>query len=320
MKKSRNENNDLIFEDDESTLNSIEIIRKEYFKKSIHSLTYIVIILAIYILYLMITYQSELFGDNVIINMISHSVFSNLTIAWVLFSTTIFLIIYLAKLLYLKFTPSLISFIKQESTSIGFEFEKKHDSGLLFMLLNSISYCILIYMDFDVIQFKNPNIGILFQVVFSMYLVLSVVIPIIWALLIDKYVIKLKDNYFILLDFQFRTRKPTEEDSNLVGIHLTSNKLSSRFDKCGRIIHSRISQRRWLSRKRKSIFNPYLYFREFSTPINFQKQFLNMVLALHEWQEFYGSRIFCFGTTSPLNQVTRKDKFLDYHEFFSFNR
>jgi len=320
MKGSRKRENDLIFEDDESTINSIEIIRKEYFKKSIHSLGYIVIILAINILYLIITYQSELFGNNAIIEAISRSFFSKLTIAWVLFSTSIFLIVYLFKLLSMKFTPSLISFIKKESMNIGFEFEKQHDSGLLFLLLNSISICILIYMDFGVIQFKNPNISILFQVTFSTYLVLSLAIPVIWALLNDRYLIKLKQNYFILCDFQFKIRSPKEDDSNLVGIHLTSNRLSSRFDRCGKIIHSRISQRRWLSRKKKSKINPYLYFREFSTPFNFQKQFLNMVLALNEWQEYYGSRIFCFGTTSPLNQVTRKDKFLDYHEFFSFNR
>ncbi|TFG23193.1 MAG: hypothetical protein EU533_03425 [Promethearchaeota archaeon] len=314
------QDNELIFEDDESTISSIKIIRKEFMKKSIYSLIYIVIILAVYILYLIITYQSELFGNNSIINTISHSVFSKATIAWVLFSTTTFLIIYLIKLLSIKFTPSLISFIKKESTNIGFEFEKKYDSGLLFLLLNSISICILIYMDFGVIQFENPNISIMFQVIFSIYLILSLVIPVIWALLNDKYIIKLKENFFILFDFQFKIRSSKEEDSYLVGIHLTSNKLTSRFDKCGRIIYSRISQRRWLSRKKKSILNPYLYFHEFSTPINFQKQFLNMVLALNEWQVFYGSRVFCFDAQAPLNKIIQKDKFLDYHEFFSFNR
>lgn len=320
MKISREPDNELVFEDDESTITSIEIIRKEFLKKSIHSLTYIVIILVVFILYLIITYQTEIFGNNIIILTISHSFFSKATIAWALFSTTTFLIIYLGKLINLKYTPSLISFIKKESTNIGFEFEKRYDSGLLFLLLNSISICILMYMDFGVIQFENHSLSILFQVIFSIYLVLSLVIPVIWALLNDKYLIKLKDDFFILFDFKFRIRSPKEEDSYLVGIHLTSNRLSSRFDKCGRIIYSRISQRRWLSRKRKFKLNPYLYFREFSTPVNFQKQFLNMVLALNEWQEFYGSRIFCFDTTSPLNQVTRKDKFLDYHEFFSFNR
>ena len=318
--QSRKQDKDLIFEDDESTITSINIIRKEFLKKSISSLIYIIIILTVYIFYLIITYQSDFFGNNILINIISRSVFSNLTIAWVLFSTTTFSIIYLVKILYLKFTPSLISFIKKESTNIGFEFEKKYDSSLLFLLLNSVSICILIYMDFDLIQFENPNFSLLFQVIFFIYLVLSLIIPVIWALLNDKYIIKLKENFFILFDFQFRIRKPKEEDSNLVGIHLTSNRLSSRFDKCGKIIYSRISQRRWLSRKPKSKLNPYLYFHEFSTPINFQKQFLNMVLALNEWQEFYGSRIFCFNAQAPLNKLSQKDKFLDYHEFFNVNR
>ena len=320
MRISRIDNTDLIFEDDESTINSIEIIRKEFFKKTIRSLIYIVIIITIYTLYLIITYQPDLFGNDPVLNTISHTAFSNLTIAWSLFSTTIFSIVYLFKLIYMKFTPSLISFIKNESSNIGFEFEKKYNSSLLFLLLNSISISILIYMDFGVIQFHNSPFDLLFQVTFVLYLVLCLVIPVIWALVNDKYIIKLKENFYIIFDFQFKIRKPNEEDSNLVGIRLTSNRLSSKFDKCGKIVYSRISQRRWLSRRKKSRLNPYLYFHEFSTPINFQKQFLNMALALNEWQEYYGSRILCFNARTPLNLVTRKEKFLDYHEFFGLNR
>lgn len=320
MKRPRKQNVDLIFEDDESTISSIEIIRKEFFKKSIYSLIYILIILSIYVFYLIITYQSDLFGNNTIINVISRSVFSNATIAWILFSTTTFSIIYLSKLLYLKFTPSLISFVKKESSNIGFEFKKKYDSSLLFVILNSISICILLYMDFGIIQFEKSLISILFQVTFIVYLILSLVIPVIWALVNDKYIIKLKENFYILFDFQFKIRRPKEEDSNLVGIHLTSNRLSSRFDKCGKIVYSRISQRRWLSRKGRSKLNPYLYFHEFSTPVNFQKQFLNMALALNEWQKYYGSRILCFNPQEPLNKINRKNKFLDYYEYFKLYR
>ena len=324
MRSTRTSNADLIFEDEESTINSIEIIRKEFFKKTIRSLIYIVIVIVIYTIYLMITYQPNLFGNNIILNTISHTAFSHLTIAWILFSTTIFSIVYLFKLLYMKFTPSLISFIEDESSNIGFAFEKKYNSSLLFLLLNSISISILIYIDFGVIQFHNSPFDLFFQVIFAIYLVSSLIIPIIFALVNDKYIIKLKENFYIIFDFQFKIRKPKEEDSNLVGIRLTSNRLSSKFDKCGKIIYSRISQRRWLSRKKKSKLNPYLYFHEFSTPTNFQKQFLNMALALNEWQEYYGSRILCFNASinarAPLNKVTRKEKFLDYHEFFGFNR
>ena len=324
MRSPKNVDDDLIFEDDESTIKSIEIIRKEFFRKTMRSLIYIAMIITVYTVYLMITFRPNLLGRNTFLNTISHTTFSNLTIGWGLFSTTIFLVVYLLKLIYMKFTPSLISFVKNESSNIGFEFEKKYDSGLLFLLLNSIAICVLIYIDFGLIRIDNSAFFLIFQVIFGIYLVLSLVIPIIWALVNDKYIIKLKENFYIIFDFQFKIRKPKEEDSNLVGIRLTSNRLSSKFDKCGKIIYSRISQRRWLSRKKKSKLNPYLYFHEFSTPTNFQKQFLNMALALNEWQEYYGSRILCFNASinarAPLNKVTRKEKFLDYHEFFGFNR
>ena len=320
MMVSKKINKDLIFEDDETTFDSIEIIRKEFFKKTIRSLIYIAIVIIIYILYLIITYQPSLFGNNNVLNTISHTTFSYLTIAWILFSTSIFSIVYLFKLLYMKFTPSLISFIKQESSNIGFEFKKKYDSGLLFLLLNSISISILIYMDFGLIQFANLASELTFKVIFVMYLVLSLAIPIIWVLVNDKYIIRLKENFYIIFDFQFKIRKPKEEDSNLIGIRLTSNRLSSKFDRCGKIVYSRISQRRWLSRKQKSKLNPYLYFHEFSTPLNFRKQFLNIALALNEWQDYYGSRILCFNVGTPLNKGTQKDKFLDYYQFFHINR
>jgi hypothetical protein len=321
MKFSNKSIGNLIFEDDESTLNSIEIIRKEFFKKTIRSLIYIVIIIAIYTVYLIITYQPYIFGNNIILNNVSHTTFSRLTIGWVLFSTAVFSIVYLFKFLYMKFTPSLISFIKDESTNIGFEFEKKYNSGLLFLLLNSISISLLIYIDFGFIQFHNSAIDLFFQVIFVLYLILSLGIPIIFALVDDKYIIKLKENFYIIFDFQFKIRKPSEEEgSNLVGIRLTSNRLSSKFDRCGKVVYSRISQRRWLSRKQKSKLNPYLYFHEFSTPINFQKQFLNMVLALNEWQEYYGSRILCFNARTPLNRGSLEEKFLDYHKYFGITR
>ena len=53
-------------------------------------------------------------------------------------------------------------------------------------------------------------------------------------------------------------------------------------------IYKEISEKRWLPRKGKFTFSKYglglyLYFYEYSTPINFKGHFLNIVSAIREW-------------------------------------
>jgi len=303
MKKQKKAFPGLNFENEENSFKSIEVIQKEFFRKTVKTVLYILILLAIYIIYSLITIRPELF-ENTFIRLINHSYFSNLTIEWILFSTTTFLFVYFLKITYLKYTPSLISFIKYESKNLGFDFKKEFNSGQIFLLLNSISISILIYIDLGWIKFEDTLGSGFFIFTFS-------------ALFYDKFIIQLKDDFYILFNFHFKIGKPKKDGSNLVGIRLTSNRLSPKNDKCGRIVHSKIAKRRWLSRRKISKFNPYLHFYEFSTPLNFQKQFLNIVLALTEWQNYYGSRILCFDARIPLNKIESKDNFLDYFQFFS---
>lgn len=111
----------------------------------------------------------------------------------------------------------------------------------------------------------------------------------------DKFVVKLKPNLFVLFNFHYHLRKKRGYDPNLVGIYLTSNRLCSKFNRDGKFAHTKISEVRWLPRKGKANIdiNPFLHFREFSAPINFQKQFLNIALALNEWNEdFFRSYLF----------------------------
>jgi len=55
----------------------------------------------------------------------------------------------------------------------------------------------------------------------------------------------------------------------------------------GKYIYSKISEDRWLIRSEPSAISPFLHFEEYSVPFNFQKQFLNIVLALNEWENHY---------------------------------
>jgi hypothetical protein len=116
-------------------------------------------------------------------------------------------------------------------------------------------------------------------------------LPIIWIFKKDKFVIKVKENVFILCHLHYSLSKKEDYDPNLVGIILTSNRLCSKFDKSGKYIHSKISEKRWLKKNDNSTISPYLYFQEFSVPYNFQKQFLNITLALNEWENNYDSNI-----------------------------
>ncbi|GAG79128.1 unnamed protein product, partial [marine sediment metagenome] len=71
-------------------------------------------------------------------------------------------------------------------------------------------------------------------------------------------------------------------------------------------IYSKISEDRWLIRSEPSAISPYLYFEEYSVPFNFQKQFLNIVLALNDWENNYTSNLdsmnYYFSNTFPLHK------------------
>lgn len=284
IKHHKNGNTEIDFEDEVNILNSLRIIKAEYFRKTIKAFISIFIILALYTSYLIYGYYSNI----VIPNSIRQYSF-NLTAGWTFFNTSVFLIIYLIKLIRIKFTPSLIYFMKKEVSNIGFEFQKRYTSGLLFLMLNTGAIALLIYIDFHVIQFNGSLLSKLLQNLIILYLVLSLALPIIWVFINDKFVAMLKPNFFVLFDFHYKIRRRRDYEPFLVGIYLTSNRLCSRFNKSGKIVHTKISEIRWLPRKGKfkHELNPYLHFHEFSVPINFQKQFLNIALALNEWNTKY---------------------------------
>jgi len=287
---------ELNFEDEQGFKDSVKTIRSEYIKKALKSIIYISIVLTIVLsnlLYGYLPYIEKSFFTGLLATESSSSggyVLSlNLTLSWTLFSSSIFLIIYFIKLGQVKFTPSLIRYIEQETKYAGFEFRKKIESVGLFLVLTVVSVVILFYIDTRLIQFDHTFWSIFFRYSFFLYLLLSLVLPIVFIFRNDKFVIKVKDNVFVLCDLHLNLRKKKEYDPNLLGIILTSNRLCSKFDKSGKYIYSKISENRWLIRNEPSTISPFLYFEEYSVPFNFQKQFLNIVLALDEWENNYSS-------------------------------
>ncbi|MFW9772848.1 MAG: hypothetical protein ACFFEO_11890 [Candidatus Thorarchaeota archaeon] len=286
---------DIDFEDENRIVDSLKIIKAEYYRKAIKAFISIVLILSIYLIYLILYFQPNIILNNEVYVSTIRNYSFNLTVGWAFFSISLFVIIYLIKLIRLKFTPSLICFLKKEVKNVGFEVKKRFTSSLLFIILNTGAIALLLYIDFGVIQFDGSQFSGFIQSFIVLYLIISIALPISWIFLNDKFIVKLKPNLSILFDFHYRLRKKRGYDPNLVGIYLTSNRLCSKFNRDGKFVHTKISEVRWLPRKGKASIelNPFLHFREFSGPTNFQKQFLNIALAINEWNEdFFRSYLF----------------------------
>jgi len=289
---------ELNFEDEQGFKESQKIIRSEYIKKAFKSIAYIIIILSVALSYLLFCYLPYIERNFFTTLLTTENLSSegsgfplNLTLSWTLFSTSIFLIVYFIRLSQVKFTPSLIKYIERETKYAGFEFIKRIESVGLFMILTAVAIAFLFYIDTRFIQFNNSFWSVFFQNSFFIYLLISLILPIVFIFRNDKFAIKVKNNVFVLCNLHYNIRKNKEYDPNLLGIILTSNRLCSKFDKSGKYIYSRISQDRWLIKTEPSTISPFLHFEAYSVPFNFQKQFLNIVLALNEWENNYISNI-----------------------------
>ncbi|MFX1558847.1 MAG: hypothetical protein ACFFC9_16480 [Promethearchaeota archaeon] len=307
---------DLNFEDDEGIEFSIKLMRKEFIKKSIKLIFAVVGIIAVYISYLIINhlYKSS-YGYYITITFAKsyHPTYSlDLTLTWSFFSICIFLSIYLIRLLYLKLTPSIVKYIKKEFEYIGFQFQRRYDSGVIFLTLNIVSIALLIYLDFNLVNFDDSFMSFFIKNIIVIYLFLSLILPIIWGFIHDKFLIKLKKNFFITFDFQYNFLKRNGIDPKLVGIYLTSNRLCSRFNKSGKSVYKKISEIRWLPRRKKSnsisTYSPYLHFHEYSVPTNIQSQFLNIALALREWDNDYERKVISWRKYISLKEFDWKMK------------
>ncbi|MFX0058661.1 MAG: hypothetical protein ACFE85_15975 [Candidatus Hodarchaeota archaeon] len=328
MKKEKR-SSDLNFEDEEGVKLSIMVMRKEFIKKSIKIIFAIVGIGVFYVSYLIINhlYNSRLFYINITFAKSAKVLSLDLTLTWSFFSICIFLSIYFIRLIYLKITPSVVKYVEKEFEYIGFQFQRRYDSGIVFLTLNIVSIALLIYLDFNLVNFDSSFTSFLVKNIIVIYLFLSLILPIIWGFVHDKFLIKLKKNFFITFDFQYRFLTRKGIDPNLVGIYLTSNRLCSKFNRLGKNAYRNISEVRWLPRRKKSYsistFSPFLHFYEFSAPTNMQSQFLNIALALREWDVDYDKKVTSWRNYAALRNLDWKIKLklqnqFSFHRFLSF--
>ncbi|MFX1438557.1 MAG: hypothetical protein ACFFAA_15385, partial [Promethearchaeota archaeon] len=276
------------FEYSEDISYSYHKIKKEYRKKAIRIVSILSVLLIIVVIHFTLIYPIYLIPDEgAVITGLTPYRF-NLTINWIIFSIGIFTIFYLIKIILMRVTPSLKEHIKNDVNAIGFKIKRTRKSWILFLLLNGISVISLFLIELDIIYFNNPALNELFKVFFTVYLLVSILIPILYRFSHDGLNITLKGKYRVFINPYYKIRKIKDQDSQLIGIFMTSNKIANKFEKNKKRLYTQIAESRWLPRKRKSILSkfglsPFLHFYEFSTPLNFQKQFSNIILALQDW-------------------------------------
>lgn len=197
----------------------------------------------------------------------------------------------------MKVTPSLKTYISNEINNLGYKVHEKSKSWLLFLILNLVSVLLLFLIELRVINFYDLSIYTFFKDVLIFFLFLTIFIPVLWLLFYGGLRVKLKYNYQIYINPYYRIRKGRSEDYQLIYIYFTSNRIAYRFKKTNKELYNKIAEIRWLPRTRKSLFSKhgislFLRFNEFSTPSNIQKPFLNIALALQEWDNQYKKKFY----------------------------
>ena len=272
----------LNFENKENTLKSLQVIRKEYIRNSIKVYLSLISMAGAYLIYFILLYPTFFTSYKSLNNFF---IIDQIT-AWSFF--ILYLLFHFFLLSFIRFSPSLIQYLKYEINYMGFELRKKSKIKMSFFLFNSasillflISYISIIYIE----DFRLKIIAIRFLII---YFFIGITYPIIKGLMHDRFIVKLTKGYDIQFHLQFRIIKPKGLEAQSIRIFLSSNHLCFKFNNEKKIIYNNITETRWLPKNGRKILpifslNPYLYFHEFAIQINLQTQIYNLVGAIKEW-------------------------------------
>lgn len=204
------------------------------------------------------------------------------------FLAVLFSYYYIFSLSYARVSPELISHLTKELETLKFKIKKRFKKNPI-IIINLTFYYITIILIILTIYFSSNYLIILaFSRIFIVYLLLILIIPILSGKLNDEFIVQLNPDYYIIFSLEIRLLKHKILDSHLVKIHMKSNRLFSDLDQ-SKLDHFReINEKRWLPRrtieeKFMGYIKPKYYFNEYSTIINFKKQFINLVSAIREW-------------------------------------
>ena len=268
----------LNFESHKDIVQSLQLIKKEYIRNSIKVYFSLISLAGVYFIYFIFFLQ--------IFPVIPNTLILEQITAWSFF--ILYLLFHFFILSFIRFSPSLIRYLKYEINNMGFDLKKKFKINVSFFLFNSfsillflISYLIVIYIE----DFSLKIFTIRFLII---YIFISITYPIIRGLMHDRFIVKLTKGYYIQFHLQFRIIKPKGLEPQSIRIFLSSNRLCFKFNNEKKIIYNNITETRWLPKNGKKILpifslNPCLYFYEFAIPISFQTQFYNLVGAIRDW-------------------------------------
>ncbi|MFX1315675.1 MAG: hypothetical protein ACFE9T_07415 [Promethearchaeota archaeon] len=277
----------LNFENYHNTLQSLQIIRKEYIRNSIKVYLSLIIMAGVYLIYFILIFPffPNAFANDQM-NVLNNLLTLDQITAWSFF--ILYLLFHFFILSYMRFSPSLIQYLKHEIKNMGFSLKKKYKIGLNFFLFNSFSIFLFLILDLSLIYIEDIRIKIFIIRSLIIYIFISITFPIIRGLMHDKFIIKLVNSYYIQFHIQFKIIKPKGLEPQSIRIFLSSNPLCFNLNNEKRKIYNNIAETRWLPKNGRKILpifslNPYLHFHEFAIPINFQTQFFNIIGAIKEW-------------------------------------
>ncbi len=277
MKSQNRKLPEINFENNENTTQFFTLIKTEYLKNLYQTYFWLILLVMMYVMYQLITTP---FNQTTTIFIVDQVIIS------VLFS--FYLLIHFFNLTYVRFTPTIISFLEKELRMLDYKIQRKYKTRPSNFLFTCFSIIVFIFFTIGIYYSSNINVISLIMRLLIVYLFTCITIPVLRGRLHDIFLVNLRNSYFVQIELQLKLIKHKEAESQMVKIFMTSNKLGPKADQSGHALYNKISEKRWLQSKDNKILprfisRNYLFFHEYATLINFKEQILNVVSAIREW-------------------------------------
>lgn len=205
------------------------------------------------------------------------------------FLTLFFAVRYIIDFTYQRISPSLIKYLINELNEFGFKVEMRYHNKLQNSLILTPFFLLTILINLAFSFYLSDFVISVLLRFFIMYIFILLIIPILTGKLNDRISFHLRLDYYISIFLRINLFKHRYLDSNAIKIHMKSSLLFSGKNAQKLKELRKISEKRRLKKSHSIIllqFKTKYYFDEKSTIINYKRQFINLVLAIREWDQF----------------------------------